>query len=419
MIYKTLKGFSDIYGDDISLWHSLESIISNLMNLYGFSEIRTPILERTELFIRGVGDVSDAVGKEMYTFNDKSTPPESISIRPELTAPVARAFIQHDIGKQQLITKWYYVGASFRYEQPQKGRTRQYHTFGVELIGSHSAIADAEVISIGYDLLKLLGINNFKLRINSLGYKEERIRYREALVDYFNSIKSQLSEDSKNRIESNPLRILDSKNEYDAIACVDAPSILDFLNEESLEHFDRLKNLLDENEVEYIVDKRLVRGLDYYTRTVFEFQTKSLGSQDALGGGGRYDNLIAEIGGNQTPATGFGFGMERLILVSKLENGLNVKGNNCFVYIVSLGEKAQLISSRLAHKIRLSNKSVEMDLMNRSMKAQLREASKLNCKYVIIIGEDEIETSIALVKNMETWEQKNIAFDEILNELNF
>lgn len=417
MKYKSLKGFSDILGEDIALWQALEREINAIMRLYGYSEIRTPIVEPTELFTRSVGEATDVVGKEMYTFWDKGTPPESLALRPELTAPTARAYIQYEIAKQQQITKWYYVGQAFRYEQPQKGRSRQFHTCGVELLGAAGAKADTEVITLGYDLLKKIGINNFTLRINSLGNYEERTKYKQALVEYLSKYANDLSAESQRRIATNPLRVLDSKDSRDSEVIANSPSILDFLSTDSETHFSDLQECLQSSGVSFVVDNKLVRGLDYYTKTVFEFQTKSLGSQDALGGGGRYDNLISELGGTPTPATGFGFGLERLILAARLEQGLQFVPNKLDVYLVAMGEEAQKKIPAISHKIRLAGFSADYDLLNRSVKAQMKESNKKEARFAIIIGEQELKTNSVVLKNLETSEQKNISQEEILTEI--
>ena len=417
MAYQTLKGFRDLLPDESSNWQWMERHIHELMRRYGYGELRLPLLEATELFVRGVGEGTDVVGKEMYSFDDKSDPPESISLRPELTAGAARAYVQHSIAQQQPLTKWYYIGPAFRYEHPQAGRYRQFYTFGIELIGSALPEADAEVIAVGADLLRALGITNYNLRLNSIGMPEERAEYRSVLLDYLHARKDQLSEDSVRRMDTNPLRVLDSKKEEDVRATAEAPSILDSLGEESRAHFDRVQELLNLNGIRYTIDHRLVRGLDYYTRTAFEFQGLDLGAQDALGGGGRYDKLIEEIGGKDAPAIGFGFGLDRLIIAAQAAGSLPATPAATDVYVIGLDDASRTWAMQTVYQLREKGIASECDLLGRSMKAQMREANRKGARQVVIVGGNELENRAAQVKNMETHDQSEVSFDDLLETL--
>jgi histidyl-tRNA synthetase len=415
--YQTLKGFRDILPEESATWQWIERAIHDLMRRYGYGELRLPLLESTELFARGVGEGTDVVGKEMYSFLDKSDPPESLTLRPELTASAARAYVQHSIAQQQPLAAWYYVGPAFRYEQPQAGRYRQFSTFGIELIGSPYPEADAEVIAAGYDLLRSIGITNFRLRLNSLGMPEERVAYREALLVYLRECSGQLSEESLRRMEGNPLRVLDSKRQQDIDATADAPKITDFLGEESLAHFQRVRELLDDMGIAYQLDSRLVRGLDYYTRTAFEFQGLDLGAQDALGGGGRYDKLIEEVGGKPTPAVGFGFGMDRLVLAAQAAGGIPESAPQIDVYVIGLDDASRRWATATVHQLRQAGLSAEYDLLRRSMKAQMRDANRKGARFVVIVGENELAAREAQVKNLGDHSQQGVGFDRLIEEL--
>ena len=413
MSYKSLKGFRDLLPEETDKWMWMETVIRDLMKRYGFGELRLPYVESTELFTRGIGEGTDVVGKEMYTFLDRSDPPLSIALRPEMTAGAARAYVQHSVAQQQPITKWYYIGPAFRYEQPQAGRYRQFYQFGIELIKSDRPEAEAEVIAVGSDLLRELGLSNVKLLINSLGMPDERAEFRTALIDFLRERSDRLSEDSQRRMEENPLRVLDSKEESDLEATKDAPSILDFLSDESQAHFERVQELLKVAKVEYEIAPRLVRGLDYYTRTVFEFVGGDIGAQNTLIGGGRYDNLIEEVGGKPTPAVGFGCGLDRLILsIEAAESGPGMIPS-IDAYIVALDDEARKWGVGMAALLRGLGVSVEFDLLGRSMKAQMREANKKGARQAIIVGGSELAEGVAQVKDMEQNEQRGIPFEEL------
>jgi histidyl-tRNA synthetase len=415
--YQSLKGFRDILPEETSAWQWMERTIHELMRRYGYGEIRLPLVESTDLFARGIGEGTDVVGKEMYSFLDKSDPPESLTLRPELTAGAARAYVEHSIGQQQPVTAWYYIGPAFRYEQPQAGRYRQFFTFGIELIGSEHPEADVDVIAAGADLLTALGIGNFRLRLNSLGMPEERIAYRAALLEYLRGRIDQLSEESVRRMEANPLRVLDSKKENDIRATADAPKIIDFLGEESRAHFDRVQELLADLGIPCVIDHRLVRGLDYYTRTAFEFQGLDLGAQDALGGGGRYDRLIEEVGGKPTPAVGFGFGLDRLLLAAQAAGAVPPPAPEIDAYIIGLDDPSRRWAMATVHALRRAGLAAECDLLRRSMKAQMRDANRKGARHVVIVGGNELAAREAQVKDMQSHTQRGIPFDDLLGEL--
>lgn len=417
MAYQSLKGFRDLLPEEAANWRWLETIIHELMRRYGYGELRTPIVEATDLFKRSVGEGTDIVGKEMYSFLDKSDPPESITLRPELTASAARAYVQHGIAQTQPLARWYYIGAMFRYEQPQAGRYRQFHQFGLELYGSSFAEADAESIIAGADLLDALGITNYRLRLNSLGTAEERVPYRAALIEFLRERSDRLSEDSRRRMEGNPLRVLDSKREEDIAATADAPRMIDFLGDESRAHFDRVQDLLRANGVDFFIDHRLVRGLDYYSRTAFEFQGFDLGAQDALGGGGRYDGLIEQIGGKPTPAVGFSFGMERLLIAAEKAGTLPSSTQEIDVYLIGLDDSSRQWALATTTQLRRAGLAADCDMLRRSMKAQMREANRKGARTVVIVGESELAERHAQVKDLGTGEQRGIAFDDLIGDL--
>ncbi len=413
MAIHSIKGFRDILPDDAAQWRWLENAIHDLMRRHGCGEVRLPIVEATELFRRGVGEGTDIVGKEMYSFLDKGDPPESLTLRPELTAGAARAFIQHNIGQAQPLSKWYYIGPMFRYEQPQAGRYRQFHQFGMEIYGSPHPEADAETLLAGHDLLHALGITNMRLRINSLGTAEERRAYRAALLEFLRPQADALSAESQRRMEENPLRVLDSKREEDARVTADAPRMADFLGEESAAHFARVLELLEANGVPYVLDHRLVRGLDYYSRTAFEFQGLDLGAQDALGGGGRYDGLIEEVGGKPTPAIGFSFGMERLLLAMEAAKAMPAIPLTADAYVIGLDAPSRRWAFAATTELRRNGLAAECDLLQRSMKAQMREANRRGARVVVIAGESELAAGEAQVKDLSTGEQRGVAFADL------
>ncbi len=406
---QSIRGTKDILPTEINKWHYIEDIFHRVSNLFGYNELRTPIFEKTEVFSRSIGETSDIVNKEMYTFTDKGG--ESITLRPEMTAALVRSVIQHQLAEQSSILRLWYFGPFFRYERPQKGRLRQFHQYGAECLGSPYPEADAEVIILADLILKTCGIYDYDLLINTLGTNQTRIRYRKALVEYFQKFKNDLSEDSKFRLETNPLRILDSKDTGDLEIIKNSPNILDYLDEESLNHFSKVQDYLKYNNIRFTITSQLVRGLDYYCHTVFEFRSKKLGAQDSFGGGGRYDGLFEQLGGKKTPAVGFAMGVERLILI--LDNLFKQTKDSCDYYIACSNPEFIKVGIGIQKKLIENNFSTRIDLMRRSLKAQLREANKYNAKYVIIIGDLEFKNQKFILKDMQNGTQKEISFDDI------
>ena len=412
--YKTHLGMVDILPDEVRKWQFIEQLIRDEAAKFNFEEIRTPIMEQTELIVRGIGQLTDIVSKEIFTFNRGE---DHYVLRPELTAPVVRAFVEHHLEQRGGTQKLFYIGPMFRAERPQKGRQRQFHQFGVEIIGSDDAVADIEAIMFMTHIYNKIGITNTTLKINSIGDPESRDNYKEALKDYFRPQFDRLSEISQKRLEKNPLRILDSKEEEDQPLITSAPLIADYLNEESVAHFEKVKEYLDLLKVSYIVDHHLVRGLDYYTRTAFELTSPDLGSQDALAGGGRYDLLIEEIGGQPTHAVGFAAGIERLMIACE-ELGIQLsEPKKVDVYIVTLGEKARKWGVKTLPQLREAGYSATMDYMGRSMKAQMKDANRENAAFAIIVGDHELESGKFTFRDMDESEEESLSFDEILQKL--
>jgi histidyl-tRNA synthetase len=412
--YKTHLGMVDILPDEVRKWQFIEQLIRDEAAKFNFEEIRTPIMEQTELIVRGIGQLTDIVSKEIFTFNRGE---DHYVLRPELTAPVVRAFVEHHLEQRGGTQKLFYIGPMFRAERPQKGRQRQFHQFGVEIIGSDDAVADVEAIMFMTHIYNKIGITNTTLKINSIGDPESRDNYKEALKDYFRPQFDRLSEISQKRLEKNPLRILDSKEEEDQPLITSAPLIADYLNEESVAHFEKVKEYLDLLKVSYIVDHHLVRGLDYYTRTAFELTSPDLGSQDALAGGGRYDLLIEEIGGQPTHAVGFAAGIERLMIACE-ELGIKLsEPKKVDVYIVTLGEKARKWGVKTLPQLREAGYSATMDYMGRSMKAQMKDANRENAAFAIIVGDHELESGKFTFRDMDESEEESLSFDEILQKL--
>jgi histidyl-tRNA synthetase len=403
---------NDILPDVSGTWRYLETVVRDIVQSYGYAEIRLPLLEQTELFRRSIGEVTDIVEKEMYTFLDRND--ESLTLRPEATASVVRAGITNGLLHNQRQKLWT-TGPMFRYEKPQKGRYRQFYQFDVEALGYDGPDVDAELIIMCARMWRALGLSRLTLEINSLGTAESRKRYRETLVDYFSGVKSELDEDSIRRLEQNPLRILDSKNpEMQAIVAA-APVMLDFLDEESSEHFQALKGLLDAAGVAYTVNPRLVRGLDYYSRTVFEWVTDALGSQGAVCSGGRYDGLVEKLGGRATPAVGWAMGIERLVALFEACGG-EAPATDADVYVVAVGEEALQMAFSLAEELhdKIAGIRVELNLGGGSFKSQLKRADKSKAEYALILGEQEIaEKRIGLKPLRSTEDQSCIAFDEL------
>lgn len=412
--YRTHHGMVDILPEESRKWQALEHIIRSEAERFHFEEIRTPIMEQTELIVRSVGQLTDIVSKEIFSF---SRGDDNYVLRPENTAPVARAYTEHHLDQRGGTQKLFYIGPMFRAERPQKGRQRQFHQFGIEILGSDDPVADVETISFMMRIYNRIGITNTTLRINSVGDPESRERYKAALVDYFTPHREKLSEISQSRLEKNPMRILDSKEEEDQPLLDGAPKIGDYLNEASSDHFNRVKQSLDHIGISYEVDPHLVRGLDYYTRTAFELSSPDLGSQDALAGGGRYDLLVEEIGGPSTPAVGFAAGMERLLIACEELNIELAPEKQVDVYIVTLGDAARLWALRTLPKLRDRGLSATMDYSGRSMKAQMKDANRENAAHAIIVGDHELESDRFTFRDMEASEESSLSLEEILERL--
>lgn len=412
MLTEAPKGTKDIYGSYMEEWQRVEQVMRELCSDFGIKEIRIPIFEHTELYLRGVGETTDIVQKEMYTFKDKAD--RSITLRPEGTAGVARSFIEHGMYNNPQPTRRFYIGPMFRYENTQKGRQRQFHQFGVEMLGSYSPALDAEAISVVAELLKRLGIKDVELRINSLGCNECRQRYNTALKEYIGSNIDKLCDDCKSRFDKNPLRVLDCKEEGCQRIIAEAPVVLDYLDDECKEHFETVKAILDDMGIKYTVDEKIVRGLDYYTRTVFEFVANGIGAQGTVCGGGRYDNLIAECGGQPMGCAGFAVGIERLLLMLEAQNGEFKETNEMDIYIGSIGKEGLVKSQGIAYRMRSEGIRAEGDSVGRSVKAQMKYANKIGAKYSVILGDNEIAEDTANLKNMETGEQEQIKVSELV-----
>ncbi len=409
--FRTIKGTKDILPSESNRWRELENIIHDTMENWGYGEIRTPVFEPTELFERSVGEDSDIVSKQMYTFIDQSK--MSLTLRPELTAPTMRAYIQHNMERDGAMTKIYYMDTLFRQERPQAGRLRQFSQFGAEAIGSPNPEQDAEVISLLCNLLDKLNVEKYEVVINSIGSASSKESYRTALVNYLTPFKNDLSNTSKERLVKNPLRILDTKDEKEISILHDAPDIMDFLNSEDLKHFEALKKFLSQLGVDYKRDKRLVRGLDYYTKTTFEILNNSLGAQNALCGGGRYDKLIERLGGKSTPAVGFAAGIERILLAIIQQN--ETKNNKPSIYIVCASNNSRDSVINLTDEFRKSGLSTNFDTLRRSVKAQLREANRLSSTHAIFLGDEELSTGSVKIKDLDSGEQVSIAMKDILS----
>ena len=400
------KGTADILPSESYKWHYLEDKIRRLCDCYGFSEIRTPVFEHTEVFVRGVGDTTDVVTKEMYTFDDKGG--RSITLRPEGTAGIVRSFLENGLFNDPLPAKLYYLINCFRYEKPQKGRLRQFSQFGIEMFGATAPSADAMVISLPYNLLKSLGIET-TLYINSIGCPECRAKYRTALIEYFEDKKDRLCATCLERLEKNPMRILDCKSEICGELSKDAPKITDYLCEECDTHFASVRELLTGMGIEYEVDPGIVRGLDYYNRTVFEFVSNAIGAQGTVCGGGRYDGMTEQLGGGNYAGIGFAMGLERLMLLLPDD----IERPTTDLYIAPMGERAKKEAAAIAQRLILDGASVEYDIMDRSLKAQMKYANKKGARLTMVVGDNELDTGVCNIKNMETGEQTEIKLSEL------
>ena len=410
LITKAVKGTLDVLPADSHKNQFVERTVLEIANEFGFREIRTPVFEHTELFTRSVGDTTDVVQKEMYTFEDKGG--RSITLRPEGTAGAARAFLEHGLTNEAMPQKVSYITSCYRYEKPQAGRLREFHQFGIECYGTASPAADAEVISVANEVFGFLGIDRIRLEINSIGCPKCRKEYHAALKAYFESRKDELCGTCLDRLDRNPMRILDCKSPVCHEIAADAPIILDFLCDECKDHFEKVKMYLDNMGIVYEVNPHIVRGLDYYTRTVFEFLTDSLGAQSAVCAGGRYDGLVEEIGGPHVPALGFGMGIERLLLLLEAQGIKLPEAKKCEIYIANIGEEASLKAAAMATELRQSGMFAEFDVVGRSLKAQMKYADKIGARFTTVIGEDDIKANVAKVKNMQTGEVTELAIDE-------
>ncbi len=412
------KGTYDVYGDKSKKILYLENLMKNLMETYNYEYVRTPLFESSELFHRGVGETTDIVTKETYDFIDRGE--RHMTLRPEGTAGVVRSFIENKMYAEvtQPVKCWYY-GPMYRYERPQSGRFREFYQFGCEVFGSSNPLNDAEIISIPVNFYRLLGLKGIKVNINSLGDKESREQYRNALIEYFRPHIDELCDDCKCRFEKNPLRILDCKIDKDKEIMKNAPKTIDYLNEESKKHFEDVKKYLDALQIEYKVNTNLVRGLDYYSHTVFEVEAsvEGFGSQNVLCGGGRYDNLVENIGGPATKGVGFAMGIERLLTALEFENINLNENNNVDVYVIPVDESIKYDASSLVMSLRLNGFKVDMDYMNRNMKSNFKQADRINAKYIIIIGEDEVKTNTLTIKNNKTKEEHKINLEDVVEFL--
>lgn len=397
------------------MWQFAERTIRDVFHQFNYKEIRTPIFESTSLFARSIGELTDIVGKEMYTFQDRSG--DSITLRPEGTASAIRAYIQNNLGESLPLSKVYYIGPMFRQERPQAGRLRQFHQFGAEAIGSPTAETDVEIIAMTIEIYKRLGITSYSLQINSVGDEECRPRYKDVLREELKKIADQLSGESQKRIDQNPMRVLDSKDENDQKLTASMPLITDHLNEECSKHFERVKSLLTAYGIPYTVNGRLVRGLDYYTKTAFEITSTELGSQDALAGGGRYDLLVKELGGKQTPSVGFAAGMERLMMILE-KKGITAPRQNPKIFIAAADESAREWVLKTTMTLRTSGIASECDLLSRSLKSQMKEADRQQAEFSLVVGTMELESGKALLKNLTDHTQQEISVNDIVGFFN-
>ncbi len=414
-INRAVKGTNDILPGESGDWQFVEGKMLDTARLYGFEEIRVPVFEHTEVFSRSVGDTTDVVQKEMYTFDDKGG--RSVTLRPEFTAGVVRSAIEHGLVNAALPVKVCYVGGCYRYEKPQAGRLREFHQFGVECIGAASPNADAEVIALARQVLDSIGIDDASLEINSIGCKKCRAEYYKALKEYFKSRSDELCDTCKDRLERNPMRILDCKSPVCGAIAADAPAVIDYLCDDCREHFNGVKANLEAAGIKYTVNPKIVRGLDYYSRTVFEFVSDKLGAQSTVCGGGRYDGLISQMGGPELPALGFAMGIERLMLVIKAKGVALPSKGGCELYIAAIGQKASLKATEICSVLRADGFSAQTDICARGLKAQMKYANKLGARFSAVLGDDEIESGKARVKNMATGEETEILLDNISAEL--
>lgn len=415
MKYQRIKGTVDVLPSETGKWLYLEEVIRSVMMRFNYREIRVPIFEATELFARGIGEGTDIVNKEMYTFTDMGG--RSVTLRPEATASVVRSFIEESLGKKAPLTKVYYIGPMFRQEKPQKGRQRQFYQFGAEAIGSPDPRIDAEIIAISVQVLRECGIDKFEVALNSVATPEVRAKHREKLLEFVRPIASQFPEVDREKIDRNPLRLFDSKLELTQQLLQGAPLLEQFYNDEVRRDFDIAKETLTLLGIPYSLDPRLVRGLDYYTKTAFEIRSSLLGAQDALSGGGRYDLLVEELGGDPTPAVGFAAGMERTLLAMEAVGlkGFSEKPLDLFIIAESDSERAQAL--KLAKQLRDNNRTVDLDYLGRSQKAQMKEAGRQNARFALFVFADDIPSGKYQLKNLSTGDQQKLSVDEIIKSI--
>lgn len=402
LVTKAIKGTQDILPSEVYKNQFIESTMLEIADKFGFREVRTPVFEHTELFRRGVGETTDVVQKEMYTFNDKGE--RSITLRPEGTAGAVRAFLEHGLFNEALPQKFCYILNCYRYEKPQAGRWREFQQFGVEMLGAAHPSADAEIISLANEIFAFLGVENLRLELNSIGCPECRKNYHNALKEYFEAKKENLCPTCLERLGKNPMRILDCKSPICKEISEGAPAILDYICDDCSAHFESVKKYLDKMNIEYIVNPRIVRGLDYYTRTVFEFVSTDIGAQGTVCGGGRYDGLVEELGGPHIPSLGFGLGTGRLLMLMQAQGIEIPKPNGCDIYIAPMGENASYEAAAIVADLRANGVSAQTDVVGRSLKAQMKYADKIGAKYTLVLGDNEIENGKANLKNMDNGE---------------
>lgn len=415
MLTNAPKGTKDTTPDKVYRWHYIEKKFTDICKRYGFSELRTPVFEHTELINRGVGDTTDIVQKEMYTFDDHGG--RSLTLKPEGTAPAVRAFVEHKMYAEIQPTKLYYDTACFRYEKPQSGRLREFHQFGVEIFGTPNMMADSDVICLGHDFIEEMGIRDVVLEINSVGCPSCRTKYKKALQDFLKPNYDKLCETCKDRFEKNPMRILDCKSDEDRELVKDAPLMTDYLCGECSSAFEELKKNLDAMGLEYEVNPRIVRGLDYYTKTAFEFVSNKIGAQGTVCGGGRYDNLCQEIGGPPIPGVGFGLGKERLLMLMDVNNVEIPEPEATRVFIVTMGEESKAKGLEILRNLHRNGISAETDTLERNVKGQFKYAARKNVKQTIVIGDEELKKGVVQLKDMDAHEQREVPFDEILSAI--
>ena len=415
MLTNAPRGTKDILPAQVGAWLYVENKIRDICGRYGYHELRTPMFEHTELFHRGIGEGTDVVDKEMYTFTDRGD--RSITLRPENTAAAVRAYLQNKLFAEASLVKLFYIGSMFRYDRPQAGRMREFHQFGVEALGDGNPAVDAETILLAIDFLESLGLKDLKLSLNSVGCPNCRPVYRQHLQDFFRDKLDALCSDCKERFEKNPMRILDCKTDSDKDFMADAPKITDCLCDECREHFESLQQHLSSVGVLFELDARLVRGLDYYTKTAFEIKYAPLGAQSAVAGGGRYDGLIEEIGGNPTPAVGFAIGLERVLIALEKQGLLPEPESGTDAFVVAMGKNAQQPAFELLTKLRRAGLRAGMDYAGRSMKAQMKQAGKAQARFALILGEDELREGCVMCKDMEKSEQAKVSLEEIIDKI--